>query len=123
MKLLLVDDDRTMRMILKTLLEIEGYEVSIWQGSSQEDILHQTAELLPEIMLLDVHIREIDGLDIVRALRQDPLLAGIRVLMTSGMELQDKCLAAGANAFIMKPYMPDELIQRLRSLAEITHDD
>jgi len=74
-------------------------------------------------MLLDVHIREIDGLDIVRALRQDPLLAGIRVLMTSGMELQDKCLAAGANAFIMKPYMPDELIQRLRSLAEITHDD
>lgn len=118
MKLLLVDDDRTMRMILKTLLEIEGYSVSIWEGMSSNDILEQTRATMPDLMLLDVHIREIDGLNIVRAIRQDPELAGIRVLMTSGMELRDKCLTAGANAFIMKPYMPDELIQRLHSLSE-----
>ncbi len=118
MKLLLVDDDRTMRMILKTLLEIEGFSVSIWEGFSFDDILDQTRATMPDLMLLDVHIREIDGLNVVRAIRQDPELARIRVLMTSGMELQDKCLTAGANAFIMKPYMPDELIQRLHSLSE-----
>ncbi len=114
MKIMLVDDDRTMRSILKTLLELENYQVVAWNGQPTSDILAQIEVEKPDLVLLDVYLREISGLDIVRSLRQNPELAGIRVLMTSGMALKDECIGAGADGFLLKPYMPDELISLVK---------
>jgi CheY-like chemotaxis protein len=117
MKIMLVDDDRTMRTILKTLLEIENYEVVLWNGQPGSDILAQAHDEQPDIILLDVYLREINGIDILRKLRSDSLLAPTRVIMTSGSPVKDDCILAGANAFLMKPYMPDDLIRLLRQAA------
>lgn len=114
MKIMLVDDDRTMRSILRTLLEIERYEVVAWDGNPESDILAQIGAEMPAIVIVDVHLREINGLDIVRQVRANPNLTTIKIIMTSGMALEDECIAAGANGFILKPYMPDELLELLR---------
>jgi DNA-binding response OmpR family regulator len=115
MKVMLVEDDRTMRAILKTLLELERFTVAAWNGQAGEDILAQIRAESPEVILLDVHLRSTSGLDILRQIRSDTIIGGMRVLMTSGMDLKDQCLEAGADGFLLKPYMPDDLIKLIRA--------
>ena len=114
---MLIEDDRTMRTILKTLLELEQFTVSVWSGQPNDDIITLIREDKPDVLLLDVHLRSISGLDILRQIRVDDQIKSMRVLMTSGMDLKDQCLEAGANGFLLKPYMPDELIQLIRTQA------
>ena len=116
MKIMLVDDDRTMRAILKTLLELENYQIVTWNGQPDSDIVAQIREESPKILILDIYMRNINGLDILRAVRSDPDLNDIHIVMTSGMPLEDECIAGGADAFLLKPYMPDDLIQLLRKV-------
>jgi len=115
MKVMLVEDDRTMRAILKTLLELERFTVAAWNGQSGEDIIAQIRAENPEVLLLDVHLRSASGLDILRQIRGDNRIGGMRVLMTSGMDLKDQCIEAGADGFLLKPYMPDDLIHLIRA--------
>ena len=115
---MLVDDDRTMRSVLKTLLELEQYTVAVWDALPTTDILELVRVEQPDVLLLDIHLREINGLDILRDLRSaEPQISNTPVLMTSGEDLRDQCKDAGANGFLLKPYMPDELIQQIHNLA------
>ncbi len=119
MKVMLVEDDRTMRSILKTLLELERFTVSSWSGQPGDDIMTLIRSDPPDVLLLDVHLRNISGMDILRQVRNDNQIGMMRVLMTSGMDLKDECLEAGADGFLLKPYMPDELIKLIRTQAVI----
>lgn len=112
---MLIEDDRTMRAILKTLLELEKFTVASWSGQPGDDIIAQVKVEKPDVLLLDVHLRSINGFDILRDIRADADLAPIHVLMTSGMDLKDQCIANGAEGFLLKPYMPNDLIQMIRS--------
>jgi CheY-like chemotaxis protein len=114
MKVMLIEDDRTMRMMLKTLLELEKFTVSFWNGQPSEDIITLIKTDHPDVLLLDVHLRTISGLDILRQVRADEKIKSIRIIMTSGMDLCDQCMESGADGFLLKPYMPDELIQMIR---------
>ena len=51
----------------------------------------------------------------LRTIRSDNRISDMRVLMTSGMDLKDQCVEAGADGFLLKPYMPDDLIQLIRA--------
>lgn len=114
-KVMLAEDDLTMRSVLRTLLEIEGFTVSVASvRRSEEEILGSIRSEHPDVVLLDVHLGDTNGLDVLRLVREDPGLSQTRIIMTSGMDMQDKCMAAGADGFILKPFMPDELIQKLR---------
>ena len=113
-KILLLEDDRDMTMLLQTLLEIEGYEVGSYDP--QRPIVAQAEEEIPDLVLLDVHLGGQDGIQILRALRKTPALAEVRVVMTSGINLTEECLRGGANAFIVKPYMPEQLLEILRKV-------
>jgi DNA-binding response OmpR family regulator len=113
-KVLLADDDFTMVSLLKTLLGMEGYKV--------ETLLDKTGDMMetiraskPDIFLVDVFLGDRNGLDLVRELRHQTDLKDIRIVMVSGTDKTDECLAAGANAFLLKPYMPDDLFKILRS--------
>jgi DNA-binding response OmpR family regulator len=107
---MLVEDDRTMRSLLKTLLEIEGFDVIDPNIESEESVFAAILQNNPDIIILDVHLRRGNGLDIVKKLRSDGRTRKINVLMSSGMDLREKCLEAGADNFILKPYMPDDLL-------------
>ena len=117
MKVMLIEDDRSMRALLTTLLELEKFSVSSWSGQPGDDIMTLIRCDPPDVLLLDVHLRNISGLNILRQVRTEPNLSSIRVLMTSGMDLKDQCMEAGADNFLLKPYMPNDLIQLIRSQA------
>lgn len=116
MKIMLVDDDRTMQAILKTLLELDNHQVVIWDGVSENDIFAQIQREMPDVLLLDYYLRDKNGIEIIRQLRNDPKTCHTKVIMTSGQYLKDECLDAGADAFLLKPYMPDDLLSLLHQV-------
>ncbi len=113
-KILLLEDDRDMTMLLQTLLEIEGYQVRSYDP--KRPVAAQVEEEKPDLVFLDVHLGGKDGIEILRELRKSPLLGELRVVMTSGINLTEECLKAGANAFIVKPYMPENLLHLLATV-------
>lgn len=113
-KIMLVEDDPTMIAVLSTLLEIEGYHVIAPPNKTLDEIVQAIRSEQPDTILLDVHLRDVSGYDVIQQVRDDPRLNGTRVVMTSGMDVKEKCIEAGANAFLLKPYMPDELMEKLK---------
>jgi DNA-binding response OmpR family regulator len=107
---MLVEDDVTMLSLLQTLLQMEGYQVVKMKDESLDGILSIVRQEVPDLALVDVHLRELNGFDVLRGIRKEPDLAQTRVLMSSGMECRSECLNSGADDFILKPYMPDDLI-------------
>jgi CheY-like chemotaxis protein len=100
--------------LLKTLLGMEGYQVATLLDKPG-DILENIRSAKPDILLIDIFLGDRNGLEIVRQVRQVPDLDGIRIIMASGIDKTEECLAAGANGFLLKPYMPNELFEKLRS--------
>ena len=123
-KIMLVEDDATMLSLLSTLLQLEGFQVVKVKQDSLEGILNEMRLEKPSLALIDVYLRAASGFDILRKLRQDPELTNIHVLMSSGMDFREQCLQRGADDFIMKPYMPDELIKKMHfSLGDKSCDE
>ncbi len=117
-KILLVEDDPTMLGLLQTLLQMEGFEVAQSKEDELEEIISELRQEKPTLALIDVHLRHINGLDVLKRIRKDAELKDICVLMSSGMDVGDRCLEEGANGFILKPYMPDELIKKIHKLVD-----
>ena len=113
-KVMLVEDDATMLTLLNTLLQIEGFEVVTVQKIP--DVLQEILSEKPDLLLMDVNLSEIDGKQLLEDVRRERDLAETKIIMTSGMDFQDECLAKGANAFLLKPYMPDELVKMINQL-------
>jgi DNA-binding response OmpR family regulator len=104
-----------MMTALRTLLQIEGFAVDVTPDiTSMDAIMQVVREGKPDVLLLDVHLRQNNGFEILARLREDNEIAGTYVVMSSGMDIKDRCLAAGADDFLLKPYMPDELLQKIR---------
>jgi CheY-like chemotaxis protein len=112
-KILLAEDDPTMLSLLKTLLMLEGYDSS--PLGDQEDVLDAIRRVRPDVVLLDVNLPQGNGLDFLHRIRQDAEIGNVIVIMSSGMPYESECRQAGANAFLLKPYMPDVLIGAIKS--------
>lgn len=116
-KLFLIDDDETMLSLLCTLLGFEGYDVKqIENFNDPGKILAHIEEELPDLVLLDVHMQQFSGFDLLRLIRKSEKAFQIRVLMSSGMDVGKRCMDEGADGFILKPYMPEDLIQTIRQM-------
>jgi DNA-binding response OmpR family regulator len=112
LKILLAEDDSTMVSLLTTLLKMEGFNVVALQ--SDADVPAAVRAENPDVLLLDVHLSHQSGLDILGAIRNSEDIANACVVMSSGSNVRDECMSRGANGFLMKPYMPDELITILK---------
>lgn len=111
-KLLLAEDDPTMVSLLSTLLKMEGFEVVVVGANA--DVPSEVKKENPDFMLMDVHIGKQNGLDILQVIRQDTANANIKIVMASGYNVKDESLAGGANHFLLKPFMPDDLLKLLK---------
>jgi DNA-binding response OmpR family regulator len=118
-KVMVIEDDANMFSLLHMLLEFEGYEVILWEGGEKiEDIIETLCQEKPDLILMDVHLRHLNGSDIMESFRGEPDLSGTKVLIASGVELTIKSHQAGADGFILKPFMPDELIGKIQQTLE-----
>jgi DNA-binding response OmpR family regulator len=115
-KVLLVEDDPTMFSLLSTLLSMEGFDVYRAEEDSEPGIIHAVRQSNPDLVLMDVNLRQANGLDILRRLRADVSSPKVRVIISSGMDYTVECRQAGADCFMLKPYMPDDLVQEIRDL-------
>jgi len=111
-KVLLAEDDVTMVSLLKTLLNMEGFEVTALDADA--DVPAEVQRERPDVLLLDVHFGKQSGVEIVKAIRKNKELSSLRVVMASGLNAQEECLRGGANAFLLKPFSPDDLIRLLK---------
>ena len=107
-----MDDDHTMVSLLATLLELDGFEV---QPKTQPgNLVQYLREESPDLVIMDVFLTNGDGIELLREVRSDAELTALPVIMTSGMDVEDQCLEAGANGFMLKPYSPPDLIAMIR---------
>ena len=113
-RILVVDDDPQANHLLKLLLELEGFEVALCPTAG--NTLPTALAHRPDVLLMDVHIGGVNGLDILRQVRKEPGLADLPVVMYSGMNLEYECAQAGASAFLLKPYQQDELTAVLKKV-------
>jgi len=110
--IMIVDDDRTITGLLQMLLELDGFSVNVVARGDR--VIPEAQTRKPDVILMDVHLADADGLELLRTLRQDEALKNLPVIMTSGMDLEEQCRAAGADHFLLKPYPPDQLAQLLQ---------
>jgi DNA-binding response OmpR family regulator len=106
--LIVVDDDVTFSRLLTTVFEFEGYQVIVEPNPG--NVVPTVRQVKPTLVLMDVHAEHGDTLGVLRELRADEVSKTVPVVMTSGMDRSAECLNAGADAFILKPFRPDELI-------------
>jgi CheY-like chemotaxis protein len=118
LKVMLIEDDQTMVSLLTTLLDLEGFMVKAPSDHQVKGLLNALIDEHPQVALVDVNLREGSGLDLVREIRQEPEIKDIHILMSSGLNLKQECLQAGADGFIMKPFMPDDLIALIHQAAQ-----
>lgn len=111
-KVLLAEDDSTMVSLLITLLKMEGFDVVALDADA--NVPSAVVRESPDVLLLDVHLSRQSGLDILDQLRGQAETRNVRVVMSSGASVKDECMKRGANGFLMKPYMPDDLINLLK---------
>lgn len=111
-KVFIIDDDKTMVYLLRTLLEMDGYEVAEVQDWSA--IIGTIQVESPDLILMDYFLPDLDGLELLAQLRADPMLTETRIIMSSGMDVSDQCVAAGADAFLLKPYTPEQLVEVIK---------
>jgi putative two-component system response regulator len=119
---LVVEDDAHNRVLLTHLLERAGYRaVTADDGPSG---LAAAFEIAPDLVLLDVRLPGMDGLEICRRLRSDPRTVALPVVLLTGHTAIDDVVAgldAGADDFLAKPFDEAELLARLRSARRLAH--
>jgi len=115
-KLLLVDDDPHMILLVKDYLEFRGYEV-VTAGNGSE-ALYCLGSFLPDMIICDVMMPEMDGYTFVEKVRQQENLSWVPILFLSAKgQSQDrvKGLQKGADVYMVKPFEPEELIAQVES--------
>lgn len=116
--ILVAEDERDIRELLNiTLSVIGGHTVTLVNDG--EEAVRAAGEISPDLILLDMRMPRMTGLEACRALKAQPGTASIPVVFLSGRGLDDEVqsgLDAGALAFIVKPFAPDELVSEIEQL-------
>jgi CheY-like chemotaxis protein len=117
-RVLVVDDNKVIRQLIRVNLELEGLEVvTAADGVECLDVVHQVQ---PDVVTLDVVMPRLDGLRTAARLRSDPRTAHLPLAIVSACTQHevDSGLDAGVDAFLAKPFEPAELVRLVRQLIE-----
>jgi two-component system chemotaxis sensor kinase CheA len=116
---LVADDAQTTRSAMKGLLEEAGFEVVVAEDGAQA--LRLAAELTPALVMTDVEMRPVGGLELARRLKADPALRAVPLVMVTSLDspaARAAGMAAGADHYLVKREVArDELVALLRRLA------
>jgi two-component system chemotaxis response regulator CheY len=118
MKALIVDDSRAMRLVLRQILTGSGFEVAEARHG-REALTYLQSHVDTAIALVDWNMPEMNGLELVEAVRADGRLDALRLMMvTTETEVAhiQRALTAGANEYVMKPFSKEVIQEKLRLL-------
>jgi len=116
-RVLVVDDNKVIRQLIRVNLELEGFEVvTAADGVECLDLVH---EVCPDVITLDVVMPRLDGIQTAARLHADPRTGHLPVALISACTPRevDSGVAAGVDAFLAKPFEPSELVRMVRRLA------
>ncbi len=114
---LIVEDEESILLSLEFLLTEEGYSVVTAKDGAAA--LNAAAVQTPDLVLLDVMLPHIDGFEVCRQMRANPLLKNTRIMMVTARGRESEVehgLSLGADAFLSKPFSTRELMEKIRSL-------
>src|SRR5262249_9121778 len=114
--ILVVDDDQTVREIIGRYLEREGFAVAFSDGGREG--LRMARELNPAAITLDINMPDLDGWTVLAALKGDPALSHIPVVLVTILDEKNRGFALGATDYLVKPVDRDTLIRVLRQTSE-----
>jgi len=112
-RIVLAENDRTMVRLLDTLLTMDGHEVTAVDDPL--DLAATLEAMSPDALLLDMVLGEQSGLELLQEIRRNEGAGRLYVVMMSGLSVKEECLSSGADDFLQKPFMPDELLGMLRA--------
>jgi DNA-binding response OmpR family regulator len=121
-RILVAEDDLDIAHLLAHYLQRAGFEAEL--VSSGRDVLPRLRKAPPDLLLLDIMLPELDGLEVCRAVRSEPATAAIPIIIvTARGEETDRIvgLELGADDYITKPFSPNEVIARIRALLRRAH--
>jgi len=107
---LIIEDDRRTADSLGAQVSVLGHTVALAYGARMA--LHQLGQVIPDVILLDINMPGVDGLEVLRFLRREPPTAGVPVLVNTANDSHEMRLAArepGANAYLVKPPMLEDI--------------
>jgi two-component system cell cycle response regulator DivK len=113
--ILVVEDQEDNRRILRDLLTNSGY--NLVEAEDGEKALTMAQHERPDLILMDVQIPLLDGYEVTRRLKADPVLRAIPIIVVTSYALsgdESKARAAGCNAYVSKPYSTRQLLAKIR---------
>lgn len=116
-KILVVDDEPDVLLIVKTGMQAEGYDVVT--ASNGVDALAMVKEEKPDAVILDVMMPLMDGFEVLAKLKEDDATAAVPVIMLTGLSERSKiqkALVSGIHFYVVKPFEFEELIQKVRTV-------
>ncbi len=118
MRALVVDDSRAIRTVLRKMLVATGFEV-VEAGHGREALEILAAGPCPDLALVDWNMPEVTGIEFVRAVRAEPSYAALRICMVTTeteMERMVEAFEAGADEYLMKPFTPEAVVDKMAIL-------
>ena len=114
--ILVVEDNNDLQLLFKLVLESAGYQVAT--ADNGQDALEYIAQIQPQLILMDIMMPEINGLQVTRNIRQTPNNQSLPILLVSAIDrLNDEQLQnSKANGILYKPFDIDDLISRVSEL-------
>ncbi len=121
-KILIIEDEAAQVLLVRSRLEEAGFDVL--SAMNGEDGLRKAKHERPDLILLDIVLPGMDGVQVCDQLKQDPATQRIPVIMltASGMRnLEERCKVFGADACLVKPYRPSELLEKIGTVLPQTN--
>jgi two-component system response regulator VicR len=116
-KILVVDDSKLVTDIVKLRLEMYGYEVRL--AHSGDEALDRIADEVPDLMVLDVQMPGIDGYEVCRRLRDNPMLDDLRIIMLTSSDDKHAAFEAGVDDYLNKDIDLLNLPNRVKLVLEM----
>ena len=113
-RVLVVEDDEEIAQVLQRSLRLEGYEVRV--AGDGETALDQSAAFNPDLVILDLGLPKLDGMEVARRLRSADDVPILMLTARDALEARVEGLDAGADDYLVKPFERQELLARLRAL-------
>jgi two-component system chemotaxis response regulator CheY len=123
---MIVDDSGAMRAVIKKVITISGFKINnCYEAANGREALEKLKQNWVDVIISDVNMPEMNGLELLKSLSQDPLYRSIPAIIVStegSSERMKEALEGGAKGFIKKPFQPEEIKNVLHNVIGVGSD-